>query len=178
MLAGELERLDAVSRADRLIAMRLQKIVEELHVELVVLHDQDGFRHPEPLRLRAPRRSSIGHIFCGKPDLLFRKMRQAHARASWRDPSCDILRKGKHRVMRKRDSLDRGGAESLAIQALTYLASDPERLARFLALAGIWPNVVRHLSASPGFLAGVLDHIASDEPLLIAFADEAAIDPA
>jgi hypothetical protein len=26
--------------------MRFKKIVEELHIELVVFHDQDSFRHP------------------------------------------------------------------------------------------------------------------------------------
>jgi len=80
--------------------------------------------------------------------------------------------------MRKHDSDTREGAESLAIQALTYLASEPERMARFLALTGIGPAEVRHAAATSGFLAGVLDHIASDEKLLLAFADEAGIDPA
>ncbi len=48
MLAGEIERLDAVARADGVVAMRLQQIVEELHVELVVLHDQDRLGHSRP----------------------------------------------------------------------------------------------------------------------------------
>jgi hypothetical protein len=28
--------------------MRFQQVAKELHVELVVLHDQDGFCHPVP----------------------------------------------------------------------------------------------------------------------------------
>jgi hypothetical protein len=28
--------------------VRLQQIAKELHIELVVLHDQDGFGHPVP----------------------------------------------------------------------------------------------------------------------------------
>ena len=48
MLAHEIERLDAVAGADGLIAMRFQQIAKELHIELVVLHDQDGFCHPVP----------------------------------------------------------------------------------------------------------------------------------
>ena len=36
--------------------------------------------------------------------------------------------------MSKRDRADREAAESLAIQALTYLAGEPDRLGRFLAL--------------------------------------------
>jgi hypothetical protein len=72
----------------------------------------------------------------------------------------------------------RDAAESLAVQALTFLAGDPERLARFLALTGIGPDRIRAAAASPGFLAGVLDHVASEEALLMAFAERSGIDPA
>ena len=51
MLAREVERFDAVARPDRAVAVGFQQIVEELHVELVVLHDQDGLGHPPTLRL-------------------------------------------------------------------------------------------------------------------------------
>jgi hypothetical protein len=69
-------------------------------------------------------------------------------------------------------------AEGLAIQALTFIAGDGERLGRFLALTGIGPAEIRAASAEPGFLAGVLDHLAGDERLLAAFAAEAGLDPA
>ena len=49
MLASKVERLDAVARTDRLVAVGFQQIVEELHIELVVFHDQDGFGHPRSL---------------------------------------------------------------------------------------------------------------------------------
>jgi hypothetical protein len=39
VLAGEIERLETVARADGTIAVSFQQVVEELHVELVVLHD-------------------------------------------------------------------------------------------------------------------------------------------
>ena len=55
VLAREVERLDAVAGADGLIAMRFQQIVEELHVELVVLHDQDGLSPSAPVP-PSPRR--------------------------------------------------------------------------------------------------------------------------
>src|ERR1041384_8382241 len=45
VLAREIERLDTVAGTDRLVAVSFQEIVEELHVQLVVLHDQDGLRH-------------------------------------------------------------------------------------------------------------------------------------
>lgn len=69
-------------------------------------------------------------------------------------------------------------AEALAIAALTFLAAESERLGGFLALTGIGPESIRTAASEPHFLAGVLDHIASDEQLLLAFAREADIDPA
>lgn len=70
------------------------------------------------------------------------------------------------------------GAQTVAIDALGFLAADPERLARFLALSGLGPHNLRQAATSPGFLAAVLDHLAADEPLLLAFAAAQGIDPA
>src|SRR5205814_7483395 len=47
-LADQIERLETIAGAGGLIAMRFQQVAKELHVELVVLHDQDGFGHPVP----------------------------------------------------------------------------------------------------------------------------------
>lgn len=68
-------------------------------------------------------------------------------------------------------------AETLAIQALTFIAGDGERLGRFLAATGIGPADIRAVAREPRFLAGILDHLESDEALLLAFAAEAGIDP-
>ena len=65
----------------------------------------------------------------------------------------------------------------MAIQALTFLAEDPERLQRFLAITGVGPQRIRAAAREPEFLAGVLNHLASDEPLLVTFARQAGIDP-
>jgi hypothetical protein len=73
--------------------------------------------------------------------------------------------------------ISRDGAESLAVQALAFLAQEPERLGQFLAASGMGPDMIRKAAADPGFLAGVLDFIAADEPLLVAFAQHAGIDP-
>ncbi len=70
----------------------------------------------------------------------------------------------------KRHQPNRDDAEAIAIRALAFLAGEPERLQRFLDLAGIAPDEIRVAAASPGFLAGVLDHIMSDEAVLLAFA--------
>jgi hypothetical protein len=72
--------------------------------------------------------------------------------------------------------MNRNAAEMLAVEALTFLASDAERLGRFLALTGISPAEIRTVARDPGFLAAVLEHLASDEKLLIAFADQAGRD--
>jgi len=69
-------------------------------------------------------------------------------------------------------------AEALAIQALTFIASDGERLGRFLAVTGIGPSEIRAAAREPGFLGGVLDYVASDERLIAGFAAEAGLDPA
>jgi hypothetical protein len=69
-------------------------------------------------------------------------------------------------------------AEGLAIQALTFIAGDPERLGRFLAITGIGPGEIRGAAREPGFLAGVLEYMASDDRLISAFAAENNLDPA
>ncbi len=71
----------------------------------------------------------------------------------------------------------RTAAEALAIEALNYLAAEPERLGRFLALTGIGPLEIRDAAAAPHFLAGVLDHVVGDERLLVEFAAHAQIKP-
>jgi len=69
-------------------------------------------------------------------------------------------------------------AEELAIQALTFIAGDNERLGRFLAATGIGPAEIRVAAREPGFLAGVLAYLASDERLAATFAAEAGCQPA
>lgn len=66
----------------------------------------------------------------------------------------------------------------MAIQALSFIAEEPERLRRFLAVTGIAPAEIRAAASEPGFLAGVLEHLTADERLLTAFAADADIDPA
>ena len=91
--------------------------------------------------------------------------------------SADFLRKRKHPDMTRRLKITRDLAESLAIQALTFLAEEPDRLQRFLAIIGVGPEQIRAAAREPEFLAGVLNHLATDEPLLVTFAERAEIDP-
>jgi hypothetical protein len=69
-------------------------------------------------------------------------------------------------------------AEGIAIQALTYLAGDPDRLSRFLTVTGIGPDRIRAAAGEPGFLAGVLAYVASDETLASEFTADAGCGPA
>jgi Protein of unknown function (DUF3572) len=66
-------------------------------------------------------------------------------------------------------------AEQLAVAALGFIAGEPERLGRFLAMTGLGPASIRDAASEPQFLAGVLDHVAADEPLLLAFAGTTSI---
>jgi hypothetical protein len=75
-------------------------------------------------------------------------------------------------------SLTQEAAEGLAIQALTFIAGNGERLGSFLAATGIGPAEIRKAGAEPGFLAGVLDYLASDDRLTAEFAAETGLDPA
>jgi Protein of unknown function (DUF3572) len=72
----------------------------------------------------------------------------------------------------------REAAEMLAIQALGFIAGEPERLDAFLTATGLPLERLRESATEPDFLAGVLEHMLTDESLLLAFADSAAIDPA
>jgi hypothetical protein len=68
-------------------------------------------------------------------------------------------------------------ADTIAIRALDGLAASPERLGRFLSLTGLSPETIRDVASSPGFLAAVLDHVTSDEPLLLEISAETGIAP-
>lgn len=67
--------------------------------------------------------------------------------------------------------------DHLAIRALTFIASDPDRAHRFFAVSGLVPGDLRKAAADPAFLTGVMDYLLGDEPLLMAFAEAASLDP-
>jgi hypothetical protein len=80
--------------------------------------------------------------------------------------------------MKAPSSKARQAAEILAIQALAFIAGDQARLETFLAATGLTVDRLRESANAPDFLTGVLEHMLVDESLLLAFADDAAIDPA
>ncbi len=80
--------------------------------------------------------------------------------------------------MTKRTQNPREVAEIVAIQALSFVAGDPERLGVFLAETGIGPETLRSAAADPRFLAGVLDFVLRDDATVKAFAAASELDPA
>lgn len=75
------------------------------------------------------------------------------------------------------DIRKRENAEALAIQALSFVAADPELLPRFLAITGIEAQAIRQAAREPGFLAGVLQFIVAHEPTLLHFSEASGIPP-
>jgi hypothetical protein len=80
--------------------------------------------------------------------------------------------------MKKRLPMPKEAAEALAIQALTFIAADGERLGRFLAATGIGPAEIRSAAREPGFMLGVVEFLGGDDALLTGFAVEHGFDPA
>jgi hypothetical protein len=68
-------------------------------------------------------------------------------------------------------------AEIVAVQALSFIAGDPERLGLFLAESGIGPETLRTAAADPRFLASVLDFIMRDDVTVKAFAEVSQLHP-
>jgi N-acetylglucosamine kinase-like BadF-type ATPase len=68
-------------------------------------------------------------------------------------------------------------SETIAIEALTFLVADPERLGRFLALSGLDGADIRKAAESPDFLTAVMQHLMEDEQRLVDFAAEAHLKP-
>lgn len=80
-------------------------------------------------------------------------------------------------MISSRDRLSPEAAETLAVEALAFLAEDPETLGRFLSATGLGPETLRAAASEPGFLAAVLEHVMADEALLLVFAERRRIRP-
>jgi Protein of unknown function (DUF3572) len=68
-------------------------------------------------------------------------------------------------------------AHTVALQALAWLASDEERLVRFLNLSGLTPGGLRRTATEPASLGAVLDYLLAWEPLLQSFSEEHGMAP-
>ena len=67
--------------------------------------------------------------------------------------------------------------ETLALQALAFIAGDDDRLTRFLSLTGIEPTALRGMARDPAGLGAVLDYLLGWEPLLLEFAEAQELPP-
>ena len=68
-------------------------------------------------------------------------------------------------------------SEIVAVQALSFIAGDPERQGLFLAESGIGPETLRTAAADPHFLASVLDFVLRDDATVKAFANASQLHP-
>ena len=79
--------------------------------------------------------------------------------------------------LKSRQSASVDSAQSLAVSALAFIATDSDRLSRFLSLTGLGPDNLRKAAANPAFLGSVLDYLIADEALLVEFAADASLKP-
>src|SRR3954449_2135543 len=79
--------------------------------------------------------------------------------------------------MTKRVHNAREVAEIVAIQALSFVAAEPERLGMFLSESGIGPETLRSAASDPQFLVSVLDFVLRDDATVKAFADQSEHHP-
>ncbi|MBS0530599.1 MAG: DUF3572 domain-containing protein [Proteobacteria bacterium] len=79
--------------------------------------------------------------------------------------------------MKKRVQNPREVAEIVAIQALSFVAGDPERLGLFLAETGIGPETLRASAADQHFLRSILDFVMRDDGMVRAFSESSEHHP-
>jgi hypothetical protein len=79
--------------------------------------------------------------------------------------------------LRKPTRNPREVAEIVAVQALSFIAGEPERLGAFLAESGLGPETLRSAAADPQFLAHVLDFVMRDDATVKAFAAASQLHP-
>lgn len=66
-------------------------------------------------------------------------------------------------------------AETLALQALGWLAGEDELFGAFLGATGATPVAVAEAAGQPEFLAAVLDFLLQEDARIIAFCDAAGL---
>ena len=79
--------------------------------------------------------------------------------------------------MKKPVQNPREAAEIVAVQALGFIAGDPQRLGAFLAETGVGPQSLRAAATDPQFLVSVLDFVMRDDATVKAFATASELHP-
>jgi hypothetical protein len=62
-------------------------------------------------------------------------------------------------------------AEVVALQALAWVAGDPDRLAAFLNMTGATADDLAQHATEPAFLGSILDFLLGEDALVIGFCD-------
>lgn len=62
-------------------------------------------------------------------------------------------------------------AETLALEALGFIAADDVELGRFLGLSGLTPDQLRARAGAPDTLLAVMEYVMGHEPTARAFAE-------
>ena len=73
--------------------------------------------------------------------------------------------------------MDREKAETIALQALSFLAKDDELLEHFLTSSGLTPQELKKRFREPDLLGGVLDAILGNDTVLLAFCNATTLSP-
>jgi len=66
-------------------------------------------------------------------------------------------------------------AEILALEALAWLAGQPDGIARFLTLSGLEAADLRRAAGDRYLLGSLLDFLLANEPLLLEFCQDGSI---
>lgn len=76
-----------------------------------------------------------------------------------------------------KSELNIDAAQVIALKALAFLASDSERVERFMKLTGLAPAEIRAQAGTPAFLGGLLEYLRTDQTLLLAFTESEGLEP-
>lgn len=69
-------------------------------------------------------------------------------------------------------------AETIGVDALRFLMSEPKVHQRFLDVTGMEAGQLREVATKPSFFVGMLDFILVHEPTVLDFAAATKLDPA
>jgi hypothetical protein len=67
--------------------------------------------------------------------------------------------------------------QELAALCLNYLVDNPEHLAEFMGISGLDPRGLRDAIGTRSFANGLIDYVASNEPLLLAICAANSLQP-
>jgi hypothetical protein len=76
-----------------------------------------------------------------------------------------------------REKLTRERAETLALEALAFLAGNPEALGRFLGSSGIEASELRRRASDPDMLRAIIEFLLADDALAGDFCRDRGMDP-